>query len=290
MNTMQAIATIGAGVVNWAGRGVLLHPADPNHQPEGTGPMAADDRTKKCTACGGMKPLADYGTRFDKRTGKRYPNGRCKPCDKLARLAAYAADPQRYRDYSNKFAAENRDKCAAWARRHYWGNRGEIVARRKVARPVLSPAEIARTMAEREQHERDYMRRYLHDYRHANRPYFRLSSAKYLAGNRAECNARVEAWRRANPEKHVAKENRRRALKAKAGGTVTGEQIIAMVKAQKGKCWYCTEPFGKKYHVDHRIPLSRGGSGGPENLVISCPTCNLRKGAKTPQEFAGMLF
>lgn len=43
-------------------------------------------------------------------------------------------------------------------------------------------------------------------------------------------------------------------------------------------------------HIDHVWPLSKGGSNGPENLVLACAECNLRKSAKTPMEFAGVLL
>ncbi len=33
------------------------------------------------------------------------------------------------------------------------------------------------------------------------------------------------------------------------------------------------------------VPLSRGGTNGRENLCLSCPDCNLRKGTKTVNEF-----
>lgn len=44
------------------------------------------------------------------------------------------------------------------------------------------------------------------------------------------------------------------------------------------------------YHVDHVVPISLGGSDGPENLVLTCPNCNHRKHAKHPMDFAGVLF
>src|SRR3546814_13360528 len=69
------------------------------------------------------------------------------------------------------------------------------------------------------------------------------------------------------------------------GGEFTAEDIDAMLAAQKKKCWYCGTKL-TAYHVDHRIPLARGGSNGPANLVIACPACNLSKGAKMPWETA----
>jgi 5-methylcytosine-specific restriction endonuclease McrA len=56
-------------------------------------------------------------------------------------------------------------------------------------------------------------------------------------------------------------------------------------KNQCGKCYYCHIKVGQTYHVDHIIPLSKGGSNGPENLVISCPRCNHRKQDKLPHEW-----
>src|SRR3546814_15107522 len=81
----------------------------------------------------------------------------------------------------------------------------------------------------------------------------------------------------------IKRQAKRRAQAVSSGGEFTAEDIDAMLAAQKKKCWY----YGTKltaYHVDHRIPLARGGSNGPENLVIACPACNLSKGAKMRSE------
>jgi hypothetical protein len=83
---------------------------------------------------------------------------------------------------------------------------------------------------------------------------------------------------------------RRRA--AESAGDTSAE-IGAWLKSQKKVCHWCNAKCAKKYHVDHYEPLSKGGKHEVKNLVIACPSCNLRKNAKDPYEFAkerGRLF
>lgn len=75
------------------------------------------------------------------------------------------------------------------------------------------------------------------------------------------------------------------ARKFGAKGRYTPEDVLTQYTRQKGHCYYCKKRVGKQYHVDHIVPLARGGSNGPENLVIACPTCNLRKGFKLLHEW-----
>ena len=54
------------------------------------------------------------------------------------------------------------------------------------------------------------------------------------------------------------------------------------------QCQYCSRrPGHRELNVDHVQPRSRGGEDSWTNLVISCRTCNLKKGRRTPAE-AGM--
>jgi 5-methylcytosine-specific restriction endonuclease McrA len=60
---------------------------------------------------------------------------------------------------------------------------------------------------------------------------------------------------------------------------------------QNGLCHYCEAEitFYRKrpnsLHIDHRIPISRGGSDEISNLAASCRQCNLLKADMTDQEF-----
>jgi 5-methylcytosine-specific restriction endonuclease McrA len=77
----------------------------------------------------------------------------------------------------------------------------------------------------------------------------------------------------------TANRNRRAKIKA-APGKHTVADIQAQHERQKGKCFYCKKKLGTgkyAYHVDHVIPLAKGGTNDPSNLVITCPACNLHK-------------
>lgn len=113
---------------------------------------------------------------------------------------------------------------------------------------------------------------------------------KYYEANRdaviaASCKAGKE-----HPERGAAVVRNRRARLRGSLGRHTAEDIRQQYARQNGRCFYCGAKVGKKYHVDHVIPVSKGGSNGPENLVIACRPCNDSKGAKHPMDFAGILF
>jgi 5-methylcytosine-specific restriction endonuclease McrA len=81
--------------------------------------------------------------------------------------------------------------------------------------------------------------------------------------------------------------HRRRARERAAGGSYTVQQLQQQVERQKARCYYCKVKLGKVYHADHIVPLARGGTNDISNIVLACPTCNLRKGAKLPHEWDG---
>lgn len=49
------------------------------------------------------------------------------------------------------------------------------------------------------------------------------------------------------------------------------------------KCHYCGSP--DSLTVDHKQPMSLGGSDDDENLVACCKSCNSSKGTKTYEQF-----
>lgn len=131
----------------------------------------------------------------------------------------------------------------------------------------------------------------------------------WRANNKGRNRENQRVWRLNNPEKELQKqakykqsnpgrfllnkratEARRRARAKAVGGTFTRQDIELLYRSQKGLCWWCGKPVEGAFEVDHRIPLARGGSNAPENLCISCPTCNSQKHDKLPSEWIGRLL
>ena len=48
---------------------------------------------------------------------------------------------------------------------------------------------------------------------------------------------------------------------------------------QRWKCNHCGKDIRDENHVDHILPLAKGGSNDMDNLQLLCPPCNLRKGS-----------
>ena len=117
----------------------------------------------------------------------------------------------------------------------------------------------------------------------------------YRNRNRDKINARDARRRKDRPELSRLYASKRRARKIAAGGSHTIEDIEKLLRVQKHRCANprCRKSIRKKYHVDHVIPLARGGSDDKTNLQLLCIPCNLIKGAKDPIVWAqqnGMLL
>lgn len=112
-----------------------------------------------------------------------------------------------------------------------------------------------------------------------------LLGKRYRENNKDSISAVKRAWRLSRPELYRIYSNKRRSLKGSNGTfTITDKDVSGMIHRQNGECFWC----GKKltdYHMDHVIPLSRGGTHSIGNLVASCPYCNRSKGNRLPIEF-----
>ena len=118
---------------------------------------------------------------------------------------------------------------------------------------------------------------------------WRESARRWRAAHRDEWDAYMRGWMERNRDKCSAYARNHHALSRNAPGTHTADDVRAQYARQHGTCYWCGVKVGRHYHVDHVIPLSKGGSNGPENIVVACPPCNLSKYNRSPEEFGGRL-
>lgn len=191
---------------------------------------------------------------------KRYFNGKpCKHghlaeryvCTKHCVICDGSRNTERMRDWR----ARNPDKALAASRR---ANAKNIVKKR-----------IARAKWCRE-----------------NREESRLESKRWREKNPQRHRDNVKAWKKENPEKDKAYWKNRSARKRGAEGRHTADDVASIRASQKDKCAYCRARLLGGGHLDHIIPLSRGGSNWPRNLQWLCGPCNLSKNNKDPITFA----
>lgn len=156
---------------------------------------------------------------------------------------------------------------------------------------------------------RDYLIAAKKEYAQKNKEKVLESKKRYYQENKEKCLAASKAhkdknsdryrylsrkWREENRDK-VRLNNRKRKQKIKnAEGFHTVNDILELLKKQKGRCAGCCDALdGKDYHVDHIQPIALGGSNWPSNLQLMCPFCNMSKGGRPPEEFyqkRGMLL
>lgn len=106
--------------------------------------------------------------------------------------------------------------------------------------------------------------------------------------NRERAAEAAREWRRANPERSRALNGAKRARKkALPYEYIDRTEIYERDAGICGICGGATDP--DNWHLDHIIPLARGGSHLHENVQVAHPTCNQRKWAYLPEELEGVL-
>lgn len=125
----------------------------------------------------------------------------------------------------------------------------------------------------------------------------REKTREYRKNNKQAIAELMRKWSAASLDKRSSYERNRNAIKKNSSGSHTAAEIKLIFESQRGLCASCPNKLfrsGKnKFHVDHIMPLAKGGTNDRYNLQCLCPTCNMRKHAKDPFDWAkenGKLF
>ncbi len=182
------------------------------------------------------------------------------------RLPIYReANREKYREYDRRQKDKDRPKLRQRDKERYWRNPKKAVDKVK--------AHYRRNAEKLRAKRRSHWEKLRTDV---------IAYAEILRLGRE----RVKQWVIDNPDKaaalrRVGAGKRRNRIK-NIEGDFTRVDIDNLFKGQKGKCVYCNCKLGIKYHVDHIVAVSRGGTNDKSNLQLLCRPCNLQKGARDP--------
>lgn len=202
---------------------------------------------KKCQICKIEKLIVAFNKNRSQRDGLQTG---CIDCMKVLRRSYLERYPNRVRASRQKYREENQDKLKAFEAERYSKNPEKEKARAEA-------------------------------YRLDNKEKIKASQAAYYAANSEKRKSYTSEWRSKNPGAGTVFSRNRRAIERNAEGKHTRSEVMVIFESQRGLCANCESKLFKsgvkKYHVDHIMPLARGGSNDKYNLQCLCPTCNLKK-------------
>jgi len=102
-------------------------------------------------------------------------------------------------------------------------------------------------------------------------------SIAYRKANKYTISKQIKKWRKDNPEKLRAYDAKRRSLKLNQTSPDSDQDKILEFYKEAQQLTVDTKT---QHHVDHIIPLSKGGLHHQDNLQILTAKENLRKGSK----------
>jgi len=176
--------------------------------------------------------------------GQYYAKGLCKVC---YNRQWDRANPDKKKARDCGWREKHKDHIAAYNKRYYEEHREESLA-------------------------------YQRQYRQENGEKVAASNRRHYQKHRGIYATNSKRWVKENPERAAAIKARRRAREKRVPDTLTTEQSERLLTI--GQAMYP----GEKLHLDHIVPISRGGGTTRANIHFIPATVNHRKGNKLPQE------
>lgn len=199
---------------------------------------------------------------------------------------------KRRQAYSRTMYWKHREKKLEAHRKYYASHSAQWKKRYKKNKPKILARMKDWHQANRDKH--NLRKRLL---RKDNPEKFRKAELLGHLRNRKKRIARMKDYYRRNYEKNYGKFllssiKRRKMLKDSAIGCPKKlSAFYRRVRAAKSiRCHWCRKLVPKNLrHVDHIIPLSKGGLHAAGNLASSCRSCNCAKRARMPDDFVKWL-
>lgn len=231
-------------------------------------------QSKTCTKCLQIKSLNQFSKHNGKKSSKSGLRAACKECEITAYKKYREKNCDKVRESKKKYLDKNKDKKANWDKKYYEKNKESIKEYHSQWYALNRENQLEKSKF----------------YRQNNRDKKAESDKRWALANKDKVNANSRRWRANNPEKarlirknNAAKNPWRARLKAHkrrdrikaAGAFLVTTKDVKNILAKS--CFYCGS---KSEHLDHIVPIARGGVHSVGNLIGACKKCNQSKGSK----------
>ena len=202
----------------------------------------------------------------------------------------YFKNKERIASNYRKWQIANRKKRSEYNRKWLASKPGLAVAYARRWRK-LNPEKIKQYRRESQLRRRDKIRAYMHDY--AKR-YYKKNRGRILEKTKAYSRSHPEIRRkchrnwckkypdRARAHDKAGRTNRKARMR---GADVSDTKINGLIRKWRMEhrfvCFYCKNTFSTDLlHVEHVVPIAKGGKHSVSNICKSCPRCNHSKSSK----------
>lgn len=228
---------------------------------------------KKCSKCGDYKTLNNF---YKRKNGRRK---QCKNCMKLywKRYHAnyYLENKKHILKKNSEYKKANPEKFKEYRKKFYKNNKEKFALENKI------------WIEKNKNYRRDYRKKYYKKNQEKIKKYRSKYNRMYYKENKDKLKAYFKRYKKENIEKYLWHNNRRKALKLNLTSQDANQEKIRFIY------WAAKELEkidGIKYHVDHIIPLSKGGLHHENNLQVIEAKNNLKKGSKINDKFIGFKY
>ncbi len=253
------------------------------------------ETTKQCTKCKIIKDLSEFYKWKAIKDGYR---NHCKHCMFIASKKYRDENKETIAKNKKEYEKNNKDKSKINQKRYRDKNKDIITKKRIDNKENIN-------LKNREYYKNHKVE--IKEYRENNKYKISISKKKYIVNNKDKISKQRKEYRKKNIEKikdyaryygqslngkisQTNSRNKRRYLiKLSSDGTIPNKvqypltvELKELLEIQDYKCYICKSDITKKKHLDHHIPLSKGGTHSINNVVWLCPLCNLTKHSKMP--------
>jgi 5-methylcytosine-specific restriction endonuclease McrA len=188
--------------------------------------------------------------------------------DKKNRDGLYTRCKECHKQSTKRWGEKNRERRNKIAMDSYYRNHEKQLER----------------MREYKRRNKEKMAADFQKYYKANPEYFRKKAQRYRAEHLEIVREKEAAYYQANREQIRARKRAYRARKYGAPSDLWERPEI--LKRDNYTCQYCGFQGDALYlHVDHYVPLGKGGTDLRDNVVTACIPCNQSKHDKLPDEW-----